>query len=65
MASVLSSGIADKLLLFYAPKLSGGDDGIPICSGPGPEKMADCIRVQDIDVRRFGEDVMLEGYFRH
>jgi diaminohydroxyphosphoribosylaminopyrimidine deaminase/5-amino-6-(5-phosphoribosylamino)uracil reductase len=65
MASALSSGIADKMLLFYAPKLLGGDDGIPICSGPGPEKMADCIAVQHIEVRRFGEDVMLEGYFRH
>ncbi|MFH0727130.1 MAG: bifunctional diaminohydroxyphosphoribosylaminopyrimidine deaminase/5-amino-6-(5-phosphoribosylamino)uracil reductase RibD [Pseudomonadota bacterium] len=64
MASAISSGIADKLLLFYAPKLLGGDDGIPICSGPGPEKMADCVAVRDIEVRRFGEDVMLEGYFR-
>jgi diaminohydroxyphosphoribosylaminopyrimidine deaminase / 5-amino-6-(5-phosphoribosylamino)uracil reductase len=64
MASALSSEIADKLLLFYAPKLLGGDDGIPVCSGPGPEKMADCVAVQDIEVRRFGEDILLEGYFR-
>jgi diaminohydroxyphosphoribosylaminopyrimidine deaminase/5-amino-6-(5-phosphoribosylamino)uracil reductase len=64
MASALSSAIADKILLFYAPKRLGGDDGIPICSGPGPEKMADCVTVRDIEVRRFGDDILMEGYFR-
>jgi diaminohydroxyphosphoribosylaminopyrimidine deaminase / 5-amino-6-(5-phosphoribosylamino)uracil reductase len=64
MASALSEGIGDKIVLFYAPKLLGGDDGIPICSGPGPEKMADCVTVQDIEVRRFGDDILIEGYFR-
>lgn len=64
MASALSSGIADKMLLFYAPKLLGGDDGIPLCIGPGPEKMADCVTLRDIEVQRFGDDILLEGYFR-
>lgn len=62
-ASVLASGIADKMLLFFAPKLLGGD-GIPICAGPGPERMADCIPLRDMEVHRFGEDIMVEGYFR-
>lgn len=60
--SVLRDGLADKLYLFYAPKLMGGDDGIPICRGPGPERMQDCLKVDRISVHRFGEDVMVEGY---
>ena len=62
VASAFNSGIVDKVLFFYAPKILGGDDGIPICRGPGPELMKDCIRVKNIRVRRFDDDVMIEGY---
>ncbi len=60
--SALQAGIVDKLLLFYAPKLLGGDDGVPICRGQGPERMQDCLNVADVNVHRFGPDIMLEGY---
>jgi diaminohydroxyphosphoribosylaminopyrimidine deaminase/5-amino-6-(5-phosphoribosylamino)uracil reductase len=40
----------------------GGDDGIPICRGPGPELMKESVAVKNIKVHRFGDDVMLEGY---
>ena len=62
LASAFRAGIVDKVLFFYAPKILGGDDGIPICRGPGPEIMSQSIRVNDIQVRRFGDDVMIEGY---
>lgn len=61
-ASVLKTGVVDKVHLFYAPKLLGGDDGIPICRGPGPERMRDCLSIERLDVRRIGDDVMIEGY---
>jgi len=64
IASAFSSGIVDKVLFFYAPKILGGDDGIPICRGPGPERMKDCIRIKNIRVQRFDDDVMIEGYIR-
>ena len=62
LASAFGAGIVDKVLFFYAPKILGGDDGIPICSGPGPELMSQSIAINDINVRRFGDDVMIEGY---
>jgi len=62
IASALSSGIVDKVYFFYAPKILGGDDGIPMCRGPGPERMKDCIRVQNIHLQRFDDDVMIEAY---
>ncbi len=60
--SAFRAGIVDKVFFFYAPKILGGDDGIPICSGPGPELMSQSIAVNDIDVHRFGDDVLIEGY---
>ena len=62
LTSAFGAGIVDKVFFFYAPKIMGGDDGIPICSGPGPELMSQSIPVKNINIRRFGDDVMIEGY---
>jgi len=62
IASALAAGIVEKVIFFYAPKILGGDDGVPICRGPGPALMKECIQVNNIQVRRFGDDVMIEGY---
>jgi diaminohydroxyphosphoribosylaminopyrimidine deaminase/5-amino-6-(5-phosphoribosylamino)uracil reductase len=60
-ASALRDRLVDKCLFFFAPKILGGDDGVPICRGPGPELMAHCHRLSDIEVRRFGQDILIEG----
>ena len=62
IASALAAGIVDKVNLFYAPKILGGDDGVPVCRGKGPKKMNSSIRIKNIRLHRFGEDIMLEGY---
>ncbi len=62
IASSLSAGIVDKIIFFFAPKILGGDDGVPICKGAGAALMSSCIPVKDIHVQRFDDDVMIEGY---
>ena len=62
IASAFAADIVDKILFFYAPKILGGDDGVPICQGPGPALMDHSIPVKDVRVSRFGDDVMIEGY---
>jgi diaminohydroxyphosphoribosylaminopyrimidine deaminase/5-amino-6-(5-phosphoribosylamino)uracil reductase len=61
-ASALQARIVDKINFFYAPKILGGDDGFPMCSGTGPELMADSIPVRNMTVRQFDNDIMVEGY---
>ncbi len=65
IAAALAAGIVDKINFFYAPKILGGDDGVPMCRGRGPDLMRDCLPVRDVTARRFGEDVMIEGYLRN
>jgi len=65
LGSALRAGIADKIYFFYAPKILGGDDGIPIASGPGPELMAGSVPITDVEVRQFEADVMISGYIHH
>jgi diaminohydroxyphosphoribosylaminopyrimidine deaminase/5-amino-6-(5-phosphoribosylamino)uracil reductase len=62
IASALQAGIVDKVLFFYAPKILGGDDGVSICRGEGAAVMTDAVKVKDIAVQRFGDDVLIEGY---
>jgi diaminohydroxyphosphoribosylaminopyrimidine deaminase/5-amino-6-(5-phosphoribosylamino)uracil reductase len=62
IASALSAGIVEKIFFFFAPKILGGDDGVPICQGQGADLMENCIPVKDITVRQFGNDVMIQGY---
>jgi diaminohydroxyphosphoribosylaminopyrimidine deaminase/5-amino-6-(5-phosphoribosylamino)uracil reductase len=62
IGSALRSGIVDKIQFFYAPKILGGDDGVPICRGEGPDLMENCVPIKDVQVHRIGPDIMVEGY---
>ena len=62
LASAFNFAIVDKVFFFYGPKILGGDDGVPICSGTGAELMSESIRIGDITVQQFGQDVLIEGY---
>jgi len=57
----LRQGVIDKVMLFYAPKLVGGD-GPGLFAGKGVARMEDAIRLRDITYTRFGEDLMIQGY---
>ncbi|MGD8513333.1 MAG: dihydrofolate reductase family protein, partial [Deltaproteobacteria bacterium] len=63
--SALRAGIVDKVHMFYAPKICGGDDGVAVCAGPGVERMEQSMRLKDISVHRFEDDVMIQGYLKN
>ena len=63
--SALRAGIVDKVYMFYAPKICGGDDGASICAGPGVERMEQSLKLKHISVHRFEDDVMIEGYLKN
>jgi diaminohydroxyphosphoribosylaminopyrimidine deaminase/5-amino-6-(5-phosphoribosylamino)uracil reductase len=60
--SLLREQLIDKFYLFVAPKILGGDDGIPLARGRGPERMDECLRLTGIARRRFGDDTLIVGY---
>ncbi|MGA6924671.1 MAG: bifunctional diaminohydroxyphosphoribosylaminopyrimidine deaminase/5-amino-6-(5-phosphoribosylamino)uracil reductase RibD [Desulfosarcina sp.] len=64
IGSAFAAAIVDKICFFYAPKILGGDDGIPICRGEGPERMQQSIPIHNLTVVRFDADVMLQGYLK-
>ncbi|MBI5892509.1 MAG: bifunctional diaminohydroxyphosphoribosylaminopyrimidine deaminase/5-amino-6-(5-phosphoribosylamino)uracil reductase RibD [Deltaproteobacteria bacterium] len=59
-ASAIKDGIADKVLIFYAPLLLGGN-GIQMISSLGIKRLKDAVHLKNIQVKRIGKDVLLEG----
>src|ERR1700674_328976 len=57
----LASGEVDKVFLYYAPKIFGGD-AVPFLGGESLHGKAQC--VQRFELHRFGGDFALEGYLR-
>ncbi len=60
--AALKAGIVDKMFLFYAPKILGGNR-LPMALGPsrvlpGPPVL------QNLTLHRFGPDFAVEGYLR-
>ncbi|MCL2684337.1 MAG: bifunctional diaminohydroxyphosphoribosylaminopyrimidine deaminase/5-amino-6-(5-phosphoribosylamino)uracil reductase RibD [Synergistaceae bacterium] len=59
ISSFLSSGEADEIALFEAPKLMGG--GIGVTGGLLVKSMNDALPVKNIRIRRLGADLLLRG----
>jgi diaminohydroxyphosphoribosylaminopyrimidine deaminase/5-amino-6-(5-phosphoribosylamino)uracil reductase len=59
---VMRLGLIDKYMLFYAPKLVGGGDGLGLFAGKGVARMEEARKLDDISITRFGDDWLVEGY---
>ncbi|MFC1532074.1 bifunctional diaminohydroxyphosphoribosylaminopyrimidine deaminase/5-amino-6-(5-phosphoribosylamino)uracil reductase RibD [Thermodesulfobacteriota bacterium] len=62
MGSMIREELIDKFYIFKAPRILGGNDGIPMAGGPGPKRMDESLLIRDIRVRRFGDDILISGY---
>jgi diaminohydroxyphosphoribosylaminopyrimidine deaminase/5-amino-6-(5-phosphoribosylamino)uracil reductase len=60
----LRAGLIDKLLVFVAPKLVGGDDAPGLFAGPAVPAMADALRLSELEVERLGDDLLVTAYLR-
>jgi diaminohydroxyphosphoribosylaminopyrimidine deaminase/5-amino-6-(5-phosphoribosylamino)uracil reductase len=64
MASALAAGVVNKVMFYLAPKILGGDDGIPVCRGRGPGLMKDAFSLDRVDMMRFDDDFLIQGYLK-
>jgi diaminohydroxyphosphoribosylaminopyrimidine deaminase/5-amino-6-(5-phosphoribosylamino)uracil reductase len=63
-AAAIRAGVADRLILFLAPVLFGGD-GVPAVGALGVARPAGAVRLELVAVTRIGPDLVLEGRFHH
>ncbi len=59
-ASFHQSGLVDQYVIYLAPALFGGEDGVPLFTGPGATTIADVWRGKITEVRRLGPDLRID-----
>ena len=55
-----TAGLVDRYVLYMAPALFGGDDGVPVFSGPGADTIDALRRGRIVEMRRVGDDLRLD-----
>ena len=58
-ASFLLSGLAQRVVFFYAPMILGGGRSIKAVGGAGARSLAESISLREMEWRRLGPDLML------
>ncbi len=62
--SALNEGIVDKVISFVAPKMIGGCDAKTAVGGAGRKYMDDAIQLHSVEILKFSEDIMIQGYVK-
>ena len=61
--AVLELSIVDKTLLYYAPKILGGVDSLPMAGGVGRRSRSDAIRLHGVQIHSVGlDEFAVEAY---
>lgn len=60
-ASFLLGGLAQRVEFFYAPKVLGGRDARKSVAGEGVQRVADMIKLRDVEWRHLGRDLWLRA----
>jgi diaminohydroxyphosphoribosylaminopyrimidine deaminase/5-amino-6-(5-phosphoribosylamino)uracil reductase len=61
-ASILKEGIVDKVALFLAPLIIGGEPAPGLVGGPGIKSLKQALDIKNLTVTPVGADWMVEGY---
>jgi diaminohydroxyphosphoribosylaminopyrimidine deaminase/5-amino-6-(5-phosphoribosylamino)uracil reductase len=63
--AALTSGVVDKVFLYYAPRIMGSAESVPFATGAKFQRINDAPQVCHLHLHRFGEDFAVEGYLRN
>ena len=64
LGSLFDQGLVDKVIVFVAPIIIGGQDAKTAVAGKGVDKVVDSLRLKRVSLERFGQDLMVTGYVR-
>ncbi|MFQ5901671.1 MAG: bifunctional diaminohydroxyphosphoribosylaminopyrimidine deaminase/5-amino-6-(5-phosphoribosylamino)uracil reductase RibD, partial [Thermodesulfobacteriota bacterium] len=63
--SAVKMKVVDKLSIYFAPKILGGVESIPMFFDLGVDSLDKSFRLDKMTTRRIGKDILIEGYMRH
>jgi diaminohydroxyphosphoribosylaminopyrimidine deaminase/5-amino-6-(5-phosphoribosylamino)uracil reductase len=62
ITSFLQSNLIDKFIIFFSPKIIGGDSRYDIFSKLNIKKIQDAIKIKFDNVKRIGDDIVITAY---
>jgi diaminohydroxyphosphoribosylaminopyrimidine deaminase / 5-amino-6-(5-phosphoribosylamino)uracil reductase len=62
LASFFESGLVNKVCAYVAPIVIGGREAPTAVAGAGAARLADALRLRDVEVGMLDADVMISGY---
>jgi diaminohydroxyphosphoribosylaminopyrimidine deaminase/5-amino-6-(5-phosphoribosylamino)uracil reductase len=57
----LDAGLADRAVLFIAPRVLGDPAALPFARGKAKKSLRDALELRAVRVRRLGPDILVEG----
>ena len=61
--TALESGLVDRIVFYYGPKILGGMEALPLAGGIGRRRRADAIRIHNVTIHPIPPDEFaVEGY---
>ena len=64
LGSLFDAGLVDKVIVFIAPIIIGGDKATTAVGGSGVAEMADALRLEDVNFEKIGDDFVFSGYVK-
>jgi diaminohydroxyphosphoribosylaminopyrimidine deaminase/5-amino-6-(5-phosphoribosylamino)uracil reductase len=64
ISSFIKSGMANKLIIVYAPMIIGGRPAVPMVDELGIESLKDAVILKNHSWRKFGSEMIFTGYFK-
>ena len=65
ISSFLDERLADKIVLFMAPKIIGGKDSLSSVSGKGIRSIRSAVFIENMTFKKIHEDILIEGYLKY
>lgn len=62
IGSLFDDALVDKVLFFISPKIIGGKEAISSVMGKGISRIDKAIRLKDVQLKRMGEDFLVQAY---
>jgi len=61
--TALETGVVDRILFYYGPKILGGMEALPLAGGIGRRRRVDAIRIENVTIHPIPPDEFaIEGY---
>jgi diaminohydroxyphosphoribosylaminopyrimidine deaminase/5-amino-6-(5-phosphoribosylamino)uracil reductase len=61
IGSLFDEGLVDRVMFFISPKIIGGKESLSSVMGRGISRIDSAIKIKNITLRHFGEDILIEG----